>query len=389
MNMQNVSNLVIPEGEVRTIHDKNSNLLWGKVNYNIKYDGDIFQQTYTGKNLMNVSSISDTSTTIKNNNGGFTFTKVSNSLRYTPDIPVNIPANTQAILSYKIKSSTASMVYGQWIASDNTNYWSPSISDGTTSINAYFQKDIVKVRFYFQTSQEDNISMELEELMVRLASVTDDSYEPFVGGTASPNPQFPQPIQVVTGTQTVSITDGTNTQNFTVDLGSIELCKIGTYQDYIYKSGDDWYIHKATNKVVLDGSENWTSVSTFFYTTDITDYATSNNTPKSNFFTGQINTASAGGVVDNRIAFNNLSGLSVPRFYIKYVDKFPTSSDLTTWLSNNRPAVYYAIATPVNTQITDSTLISQLNAVHEWLIRYGYNATVSGNLPIIIDRTAL
>ena len=37
----------------------------------------------------------------------------------------------------------------------------------------------------------------------------------------------------------------------------IELCKIGTYQDYFYKDSGKWYLHKEVGKVVLDGSESW------------------------------------------------------------------------------------------------------------------------------------
>lgn len=46
-------------------------------------------------------------------------------------------------------------------------------------------------------------------------------------------------------------------KEFPLDLGSIELCKIGDYQDYFYKSGSKWYLHKEIEKVVLDGSEEW------------------------------------------------------------------------------------------------------------------------------------
>lgn len=38
-------------------------------------------------------------------------------------------------------------------------------------------------------------------------------------------------------------------------------------------------------------------------------------------------------------------------------------SDYTTWLTNNNVTLYYVLATPTNTQIIDSTLISQLNAI--------------------------
>ena len=89
-------------------------------------------------------------------------------------------------------------------------------------------------------------------MQIELGS-TATSYEPYVGGVPSPNPDYPQQIQTVTGTQTVSI----NGTDYPISLGSIELCKLGDYQDYIYKSGDDWKVHKATGKYAFDGSEAW------------------------------------------------------------------------------------------------------------------------------------
>lgn len=38
-----------------------------------------------------------------------------------------------------------------------------------------------------------------------------------------------------------------------------ELCKIGTYQDYIYKSGDDWYVHKVIGKISSYNGETITT----------------------------------------------------------------------------------------------------------------------------------
>ena len=67
MDMQNVSNLQIPEGIVRTIHDKDNRLLWGRVAYNTKYDGNTVQngtptpdtpipvQTVTGEQTVTVN----------------------------------------------------------------------------------------------------------------------------------------------------------------------------------------------------------------------------------------------------------------------------------------------------------------------------------------------
>ena len=53
MNLQDVSHIHIPDGDVRMIHDSDNRLLWGAVGYNVLFSGNTFQQTYTGKNLLN------------------------------------------------------------------------------------------------------------------------------------------------------------------------------------------------------------------------------------------------------------------------------------------------------------------------------------------------
>ena len=49
-------------------------------------------------------------------------------------------------------------------------------------------------------------------------------------------------------------------QTFQVNLGDIELCKIGDYQDKIYKNNGKWYLNKQIGKVVLDGTQTITEV---------------------------------------------------------------------------------------------------------------------------------
>ena len=186
-------------------------------------------------------------------------------------------------------------------------------------------------------------------------------YEPFVGGMASPNPQFPQPVQTVTGTQAVSITDGTNTQNFTVDLGSIELCKLGGYQDYIYKSGDDWYVHKAVGKVVYNGSEDWGLWSASaeqprrLGLRDTTLWFKGSMMLASNYF---IRTTYSESQTDLTIWTQTQ--------YLAITDKnsyWSSYTDFKTWLSTHNLIVYYELRTPTDTKITDATLVGQLEAL--------------------------
>lgn len=241
MDLQNVKNITIPEGEVRTIHDKDGRQLWGRVNYNTKYGGDTTQG-------------------------------------------------------------------------------------------------------------------------------------------AGPTPDSPQTVNTVTGTQTITVTDGNVSQTYTVDLGTIELCKIGTYQDYIYKSGNDWYVHKMIGKTVLVGSndEGWQTTSYSRVRTSSTYGFISGGSGYSN----QLSNANSE-TVDN--AFN----IGSTSIYVKATSKTSSIANWKTWLASNNLIIYGVLATPTDTKITDSTLITQLDAVHQFLTRYGYNATVSGNLPMIINKTNL
>ena len=76
-------------------------------------------------------------------------------------------------------------------------------------------------------------------MLVEGTYTTEQDYEPYTNG-ASPNPDYPQDIQIVTGENTITISnkDNTESQTFNINLGNLELCKIGEYQDYIYKNND-------------------------------------------------------------------------------------------------------------------------------------------------------
>lgn len=155
-------------------------------------------------------------------------------------------------------------------------------------------------------------------------------------------------------------------QTYTIDLGSTELCKIGNYQDYIYKSGDDWYVHKETGKVVFDGTENWAD-----YPTQYTGYYTAYETTKGRWGDG-VNFANVnsfksdyfqnnGG--DLGVDFQFLSSTGYATYLKINSSTASTSAELKTWLSAHITTVYYTLSTLTDTKVTDSTLIGQLNAL--------------------------
>lgn len=142
-----------------------------------------------------------------------------------------------------------------------------------------------------------------------------------------------------------------------------ELCKIGTYQDSIYKSGDKWYKHAEIGKVVLDGTEDGYGSTGSAYYKSISDALIASSagtlTPiMSDYYTSQTPSDLVNGTVDYGISLDIYVGRS--RFRNK---DCATTSAFKTWLGNNPTTVYYALATPTDTKITDQTLIQELSTI--------------------------
>ena len=170
----------------------------------------------------------------------------------------------------------------------------------------------------------------------------------------------------------IQIERGDTATSYAPYFTPIELAKIGTYQDRIYKTDGKWYVEKNVGKVVLDGTENWTGAGSGFYIDSVTDYLKTGNKPFCDYFTTTTNVPSAGQVSDGTLAFG-ASNLVMARLYVKYTSLFSSVSDLTTWLQSHNTTVYYALATPTTTEITDQTLIDQLEALASATLGYGVN----------------
>ena len=173
-------------------------------------------------------------------------------------------------------------------------------------------------------------------------------------------------------------------QSYTVDLGSTELCKIGTYKDLIYRSGGDWYVHKACGNVVLDGSddEGWTVASYDRVRTSSIFGLLYNSGSSYGYYANQLTNANSE-TVDN--SFN----IGASAIFLKCTSKTSSVANWKTWLSSNNLIIYAPLATPTDTKITDSTLIGQLEALYNaktYLGTTSFLTTATGtNLPVILD----
>lgn len=217
------------------------------------------------------------------------------------------------------------------------------------------------------------------------SSLTENDWEPFTNG-ASPNPLYPQQVKVVSGNNTITISNSDNTerQNFPINLGSLELCKIGNFHDYIYKNGNKWYKKKAIEKLVLNGTETNIAIqSTNRYNITTTNQSKAGDTENpyacASHYKGQYLST------NNSIYCASVAGR------ISIMDnRFTTLADYKTWLASNNVTIYYVLNNPTDVEITDTTLKNQLdNILTAQSYDYQTNITqTNAILPFIITATA-
>lgn len=189
----------------------------------------------------------------------------------------------------------------------------------------------------------------------------------------TPTPDNPSDIDVVTGDIELIIKDSSNNQRTTIiPLGNIELCKIGTHQDYIYEKEDGWYLHKEIEKLILNGSEDFI----YGYSQGLTD------TIRIDLRNVLINSSV---VSENKIicdkfisAYGDSAdyehcrnlGSSYPDTLSININKSRLSDisthdilmqSLRAWLSSNNVTIYYILATPIDIKITDELLLIKLD----------------------------
>lgn len=180
-------------------------------------------------------------------------------------------------------------------------------------------------------------------------------------------------------------------QNFEVNLGNIELCKIGTYQDYIYKNNGNWYLHQEIGKVVLDGSESWQSeaAANGYYRYNASSYLNVlSSNAMNNRFTERINQGH--GEYEYCYVQNDVGSVHIQLLQ----NRISSSSvnDFKNWLSNNKVDLYYILSTPTNTLITSENypeLYEQLQEISKFLMYQGVNnfSITSENLKAKLNLT--
>ena len=171
----------------------------------------------------------------------------------------------------------------------------------------------------------------------------------------------------------------------------IELCKIGNYRDYFYKSGSKWYLHKKIFKILLDGTENFDNTYTAFrYVSSKIKKSISGGGGICNYYLYNNRNSGMANLPNGYFAVQTLSSDKSSNLYFQNnnfetVDDF--KNDLAEKYANGQPLVlYYPLETIVDVEITDTILISQLNNLQQLKayqgISYIYN---DNNIGPILD----
>ena len=359
--------------------------------------GDTFQQSYGGKNLFDPSATPTVigHQTFKKSETGFTATVALNNKTETwseyIEFVFELKPNTTYSISKKsrVVSGTSYRFAGalRFHDLDTSSYGVAQNADSIT----FTTGSVGKAGILFYTSYLDptkgNVSSSIEFFDVQLEeSASATPFEPYVGGEPSPNPDYPQPIQTVTGLQTISI----NGTEYPLDLGDIELCGLGDdgngsplYKDYIYPDGKDWKIHKATAKSIFKDIEWHTSriSNTDHYRQESISIKTEVLIPTSN--TKFIGACSRYTVVTagDTYAYPQKTGVAIQfsgystsgniYVYDPLYDAPNRADNFKAARANTE--IYYALATPTDTVIADQTLIEQLEAIRTASLQNGAN----------------
>lgn len=178
----------------------------------------------------------------------------------------------------------------------------------------------------------------------------------------------------------IQLEKGSQATSYAAYFEPIELCKIGDYQDYIYKDGSEWKIHKAVGKAVLDGSVAPTATNTD---------ATNTIRPRwESFLSPAPNSPAADRLLAKSNRFQTVSNWSADVEGIYYdegssgqvwlrISKTLASNQtqVVSWLKSNPVYLYYPLGSTsqTDTAITNAALITQLGNVASAPLYTGVN----------------
>lgn len=247
------------------------------------------------------------------------------------------------------------IVAGNYYVSGNTAnarvYVSVQSSDG--SVKYYTNKSFildgteVVVKGYIQISSGITID---DVLYPMLNQGTEPlPWEPYTGGIASPNPDYPQEIKNVVLSEIKSTDDNGKESAITLST-PITLNGIGDVKDKIVRKDGVWGIERSIKEATLNGSETWYITTTassdkIRFATRFSDIVKTENTEVGNLLCSHYR------AVTELDTYNNINGVSYGRNKnLSFYDEAAVGLDEDRWkaiLAENPITVLYELAESV------------------------------------------
>jgi hypothetical protein len=204
--------------------------------------------------------------------------------------------------------------------------------------------------------------------------------------------------RTITSDNNGNITIGYRNVNMSMDYSSgkywIMLNKGSTALPYEPYGSDNWYIEKNIGKVVLNGSQN-IALNTSSPRRFNASYSALGLTNVKSGSTG-LETQTNYRMCDHFRYESNNSNWGIYYLHNGWLvlldsgSVIASANDLKTWFASNNTTILYVQEAPTYTEITNETLQNELNELEKM---YSYNGqtniSVSGNLPMILDVSAL
>lgn len=290
--------------------------------------------TVTGKNAVNLQGYSSYGVTGSvNDDGSIT---ISGAATSTAGAQVLRSQQTLKAGTYTMTISRPLPFLLNFSIANGVNFRIPA---GSTSVTTTLPEDYINQGGLFMAMTAGTTYNETFNLQIVAGSTPDYDFEPY------------------------------HLQSYTVDLGSIELCKIDDYQDEIFNNDPNedwydpdlednaWYVHKEIGKLDMSTITGWgkNANGRFYRQSFVGSYGISRSQLYSNIFLYDTTAWVSDGKIG--IAANN-------NFWMTTGDSTLTSaSDVPQWLEDRGAVLYGALVQPTNTKITGAALVAQLNAL--------------------------
>ena len=167
-------------------------------------------------------------------------------------------------------------------------------------------------------------------------------------------------------TYNFQLEEGSSASTYSAYKTPIEVCKISTYEDGFKKDNGKWYLHKEIGKYTFGGTNlSYDSTYNRAYTnvSGVIDNISvpSSNNEKLKGICDYLEVVNATTFLSNT-TLNGLAVSSTGTLSLRNTS-MTTQAQYNTWLSTYKPSLYYVLDTPTTTEITDTELISQLEAI--------------------------